>query len=278
MRKLAIVVAFAVAVAAAVVAQVATSQANWHILSETAINTKKLCRDGLTYTWASGQTDIQPPATRPVGDPGWVGPIDLLIQSGPSTLPQDEGDWENQPMAGGDVFVAGYAPVKNPLTSPASWYPYSHAGTVPFRFPLTPTSDVVRVDTQPNGNDATEVFLPVNSCSLFSPIDVVPGNPSNPVSLAPGATVKVALLSTPTFKATNVTPSSVRFGATGTEAAGSAPTLVDVNGDGRKDLRLTFSTGQTGIACTDTQAFLSATDPGSKKTFYETDAVSPINC
>jgi hypothetical protein len=53
---------------------------------------------------------------------------------------------------------------------------------------------------------------------------------------------------------------------------------VDVNGDGRKDLRLTFSTGQTGIACTDTQAFLSATDPGSKKTFYQTDAVSPIHC
>ena len=61
-------------------------------------------------------------------------------------------------MAGGNVFTAGYAPVKNPATSPASWYPYSHTGTVPFRAPLTP-SDVVRIDTQPNGNDATELFL-----------------------------------------------------------------------------------------------------------------------
>src|SRR5439155_9414933 len=141
----------------------------------------------------SGQQDTQPPATRPVGAPRWVGPIDLLLQSGPSTLPQDEADWENQPMAGADVFTAGYAPVKNPSTTPASWYPYSHSGKVPFRHPLTPADDTVRVDTQPNGNDATEVFLPVQSCYLFGPIDVAPGDASNTVDLSAGATVKVAL-------------------------------------------------------------------------------------
>ena len=117
MRKLAISGLVVAAAVAAVAISVATSQAKWHILSETAINTQRLCRDGLTYTWASGQTDVQPPATRPVGQPRWVGPVDLLIQSGPSTLPQDEADWENQPMEGGNVFTAGYAPVKNPTTS-----------------------------------------------------------------------------------------------------------------------------------------------------------------
>src|SRR6187397_3004986 len=105
MRKLAIFGPVVAAVLAAVAISVATSQAKWHILSETAINTQRLCRDGLTYTWASGQTDVQPPATRPVGQPRWVGPVDLLIQSGPSTLPQDETDWENQPMEGGDIFT-----------------------------------------------------------------------------------------------------------------------------------------------------------------------------
>jgi hypothetical protein len=278
MRRLAIVVVLVGGVVAAVVAQVATSQARWHILSDTAINTQRLCRDGLTFTWGSGQTDVQPPATRPVGAPGWVGPVDLLIQSGPSTLPQDEADWENQPMAGGSVFVADYAPVENTLTSPPSWYPYSHSGTVPFRVPLTPGSDVVRIDTQPNGNDAAEVFLPVTNCHLFSPIDIAPGDPSNTVDLSPGATVKVALLSTSTFDATKVAPGSARFGATGTEASATASSVVDVNRDGRMDLRLTFPTGQTGIACTDTQAFLSATDPASKRTYDEGAAVSPINC
>jgi len=277
MRKLAISGLVVVAAVAAVAISVATSQAKWHILSETAINTQRLCRDGLTYTWASGQTDVQPLATRPVGQPRWVGPIDLLIQSGPSTLPQDEANWENQPMEGGDVFTAGYAPVKNPTTSPASWYPYSHPGTVPFRTPLTPTSDVVRIDTQPNGNNASELFLPVNSCYLFGPIDVAPGDPANTVDLTPGAKLRVGLLSTPTFNATRVAVSSVLFGVTGTEAAPTASAQTDLNGDGRNDLRLTFSTGQTGIDSTTTLAMLSATDPSTRKTFYESDSVTPIN-
>ena len=50
MRKFAISGAVVAAVAAGVAIHVATSEAGWHILSETAINTKSLCRDGLTYT------------------------------------------------------------------------------------------------------------------------------------------------------------------------------------------------------------------------------------
>ncbi|MGN6379492.1 MAG: hypothetical protein ACTHNU_11120 [Gaiellales bacterium] len=277
MRKLAIVVLAVVAATAAIAISVATSQAKWHILSDTAINTQRLCKDGLQFTWASGQTDVQPPATRPVGQPRWVGPIDLLVQSGPSTLPQDEADWENQPMAGGSVFTADYAPVKNTLTSPASWYPYSHAGVVPFRTPLTPASDFVRIDTQPNGNDSTEVFLPVGNCYQFAPIDVAPGDPANTVDLTPGSRVVVGLMSTARFDATTVAVSSVEFGATGTEASPIASSVADLNHDGRSDLKLTFATGDTGIDSTTTLALLSATDPSSKRTFYESNSVTPIN-
>ena len=106
MRRLAILIVVGLAVTAGVAIHVATSSAGWHILSETAINTKKLCRDGLTYTWASGQTDVKPPASRPTGEARWVGPVDLLIQNGDSSLPQDESSWENQPMAGADLFTA----------------------------------------------------------------------------------------------------------------------------------------------------------------------------
>jgi len=277
MRRLAIATVVAVAVAAGVAVHVATSSAGWHILSETAINTKKLCRDGLTYTWASGQTDVKPPPNRPVGKPRWVGPIDLLVQSGDSSLPQDETSWESQPIAGADVFTAGYAPVKHTLTSPASWYPYSHPGVVPFRHPLTPLSESVRIDTEPNGNEATEVFLPVDDCYLFGPIDVAPGNASNTVNVS-GGPVVVALLSTSSFNAAGVQASSARFGVTGTEAAPTASASVDVNGDGRNDLRLTFAVGETGLDCTSSTAELSATDPASKKTFYERDTVTPAPC
>ena len=278
MRRFAILAVVGVAVTAGVAIRVATSDAGWHILSETAINTKKLCRDGLTYTWASGQTDMKPPGTRPVGDPRWVGPIDLLVQSGDSSLPPDEGSWESQPMAGADVFTAGYAPVKHQLTTPASWYPYSHSGVVPFRDPLTPVSQSVRIDTQPNGNDASEVFLPVDSCFLFGPIDVAPGDASNSVDLSPGSSVVVALLSTSSFNASNVSASSAKFGRTGTEAAPTASAKIDVNGDGRNDLRLTFAVGETGLDCSTGSAELSATDPGSTKTFYERDTVTPAPC
>jgi hypothetical protein len=277
MRRLAILTTVGLAVTAGAAIHVATSSAGWHILSETAINTKKLCRDGLTYTWASGQTDVRPPASRPTGAPRWVGPIDLLIQSGDSSLPQDEGSWESQPMAGADLFTAGYAPVKNSATTPASWYPYSHQGVVPFRDPLTPVSETVRIDTQPNGNDATEVFLPVDDCFLFAPIDVAPGDASNMVNVGSGSVV-VALLSTSSFSAANVQASSARFGQTGTEAAPSASAKVDVNGDGRNDLRLTFPVTETGLDCTSSSAELSATDPASKKTFYERDTVTPVPC
>jgi hypothetical protein len=278
MRKPAIIAAVLVVAAAAVASQVATSRAGWHVLSETAINTKKLCRDGLTYTWATDQQDTKPPASRPVGAPGWRGPVDLLIQSGPSSLPPDPSSWEDQPMAGADVFTAGYAPVKNP-GPPVSWYPYSHSGTVPFRHPLTPSSDAVRVDTEPNGVDTTEVFLPVTACYLWGPIDITPGDPANTVDMSAGASVTVALLSTGTFNATHVTASTVRFGATGTETAPTASTNADVNGDGRNDLRLTFTSGQTGLDCTSsTEASLSATDPATQKTFYESAPVHPINC
>src|SRR3954453_13181542 len=76
MRKLVIVAAaVAAAVAGGLSYRAATSEARWHILSGTAINTNRLCIDGLRYTYASGETTTQPPATRPVAAPWWVGPV-----------------------------------------------------------------------------------------------------------------------------------------------------------------------------------------------------------
>jgi len=277
MRRLGILAALAVATSATgVVIWVATSFAGLHILSETAINTKQLCRDGLTYTWASGHQPNQPPATRPAGTARFVGPVDLLVQSGDSSLPPDSASWEGQPMAGADLFTADYAPVKNPQTSPASWYPWSHSGVVPFRVPLTPGTQSVRIDTEPNGNNASEVFLPVGNCYRFGPVDIVPGDASNTIHL--GGTVVVALLATQTFRASNVSAGSVMFGATGAEAKPTASSKTDVNGDGRTDLRLTFAVGQTGITCNLSTAELSATAPAIQKTFYEGDTVTPTPC
>src|SRR6476661_5981595 len=147
MRKWIIPAAAVVVVAAALVARVSQSDARWHILSNTAINTNRLCVDGLRYTWASGETTTQPSATRPVGAPWWIGPVALVVQHAPSTTPSTEQDWFNAPLAGADVFEAAYRPTFNPTDQ--FWYPYSHVGTVPFRHPLASGTESVRLDPQP---------------------------------------------------------------------------------------------------------------------------------
>jgi N-acetylneuraminic acid mutarotase len=68
--------------------------------------------------------------------------------------------------------------------------------------------------------------------------------------------IMVALLATDTFDVTTVDPSTVRFGATGTEASPVHAALVDFDGDGRLDLVLHFNTRDTGIVCGETSASL----------------------
>jgi hypothetical protein len=54
---------------------------------------------------------------------------------------------------------------------------------------------------------------------------------------------------TETFNATTVNPTTVHFGATGTEAAPVQSALEDVDGDGNIDMILHFKTQDTGIQC-----------------------------
>jgi hypothetical protein len=59
----------------------------------------------------------------------------------------------------------------------------------------------------------------------------------------------VALLSGDGFDATMIDASSVRFGATGVEAAPIHIGRRDVNGDGQRDLVLRFQIQDLGIEC-----------------------------
>jgi hypothetical protein len=277
MRKLIPLAVVALAAIGALAVHVTRSDAKWHVLSETAINTNKLCTDGLNYTWASGSTTTQPSATRPTGDPRFIGPVDLFIQHAPAGTPDDDADWFNEPLAGAITFTANYAPVEDKTAG--VWYPYSHKGFVAFRHPLPPTTEAVRLDTQPNGDsDATTAVEAVHNCTLFAPIDFQPGVSPNVVDFAQNGKPFVALLSTSTYNAANVDPATVFLGKTGTEAAPISSTKTDVNGDGRMDLKLQFLRTDTGILCGDTEVMLSAQDPKSGVRFYETDAIQTINC
>jgi hypothetical protein len=87
-------------------------------------------------------------------------------------------------------------------------------------------------------------------------IEIKPGSsPPAPVNPGSNGKIPVAILSSDTFDATTVDPSTVRFGPDGAENA-LAATIEDVNGDGKPDLVLHFSTQDTGIKCGDTMAVL----------------------
>jgi uncharacterized delta-60 repeat protein len=93
-------------------------------------------------------------------------------------------------------------------------------------------------------------------------VDVKPGNEDNVVPLKSNGVVTVAILTTDSFDAATVDPTSVCFGDAEdpaqracTEKHGQGH-LVDVNGDGRPDLLLHYDIAQTGIDAGDVQACL----------------------
>lgn len=85
-------------------------------------------------------------------------------------------------------------------------------------------------------------------------IDIKPGNDENPIKPRSKDTIKVAILTTHDFDASTVNASTVRFGA----AVPVRYRLDDVDDDGDLDLLLKFNIQDTGIACGDTEATLTA--------------------
>jgi hypothetical protein len=88
-------------------------------------------------------------------------------------------------------------------------------------------------------------------------VDVKPGE-SSTVNPRSRGRIPVAILGTADFDAATVDVSTIRFGATGVEAPPDKWKSQDINGDGRSDLFLHFRTQDTGLACGQTLARLSA--------------------
>jgi hypothetical protein len=84
-------------------------------------------------------------------------------------------------------------------------------------------------------------------------IDIRPKSEANRVNPNSSKNINVAIFSGDGFNATTVDTSTVRFGATGTEAAPIHVGRRDVDGDGQRDLVVRFQIQDMGIQCGNTR-------------------------
>jgi hypothetical protein len=87
-------------------------------------------------------------------------------------------------------------------------------------------------------------------------IDIRPRTDANRINPNSTKEINVAILSGNGFDASRIDPNTVRFGATGTEAAPVTVGRRDVDGDGDRDMVLRFQIPDTRIKCGDTFAVL----------------------
>ena len=120
------------------------------------------------------------------------------------------------------------------------------------------STDSADTDTTNNGSSSTTtVFLPVE-------IDIQPGMAQSSINVSHSGLIPVAILTTSTFDASIIDPSSVCFGDDGaaserncTEAHGTGH-LLDTSKDKLADLLLHYEVTQAGIDRGDTRACLTA--------------------
>jgi hypothetical protein len=108
-------------------------------------------------------------------------------------------------------------------------------------------------------------------------IDIRPGDSENRINPRSNGEIRVAILTSDSFDATEVDPTTVRFGRTGTEAAPVHFDLKDVDRDGNTDIVLRFRIQQTGIACGDTSAALTGRTFGGQL-ITGSDSIRTVGC
>lgn len=100
---------------------------------------------------------------------------------------------------------------------------------------------------------------PLSPPPLAVVIDIKPGSFPNSINLGSGGTVPVAILSSATFDATTVDPTTVTLASAPVKLKGKGTPMAsfqDVNGDGLLDLVVHVTTEALELSETDTEAVL----------------------
>jgi hypothetical protein len=107
-------------------------------------------------------------------------------------------------------------------------------------------------------------------------VDIKPGSDPNAVNPRSKGVIPVAVLGSVYFDASQIDPATVAFGPNGAPAAHNGH-VEDVNDDGFSDMVVHFKTGDTGIACGDTEATLTGQTFGGVD-ITGTDSVKTTGC
>ncbi|HLA80106.1 MAG TPA: kelch repeat-containing protein [Thermoleophilia bacterium] len=118
-----------------------------------------------------------------------------------------------------------------------------------------------------------EAYAPVIDVA----VDIQPGTFPNTINPKSKGRIPVSILTTDTFDATTVDATTVRFGATGKEAAPVHFALQDANGDGKLDMILEFKTQDTHIVCGESSASLTGKTVGGQA-IKGSDSVKTAGC
>jgi hypothetical protein len=108
-------------------------------------------------------------------------------------------------------------------------------------------------------------------------IDIKPATSPNSINQKSKGKIPVAILTTDSFDAASVDPTTVLFGATGNEVAPVHFAMEDIDGDGDTDLVLHFVTQETGITCANGFASLTG-ETFSGVTIKGFDAIETVGC
>jgi hypothetical protein len=104
--------------------------------------------------------------------------------------------------------------------------------------------------------DLRQAITQLTHVAIDVALVIHPGGIPNPINPGSKGVIPVAILTTETFHVSTVNPATIRFGATGTEAAPVQSALEDVDGDGDIDMIFHFRTQNTAIQCGKTSASL----------------------
>jgi hypothetical protein len=108
-------------------------------------------------------------------------------------------------------------------------------------------------------------------------VDIRPRKDANRINPSSSKNINVAIFSVNGFDPTSVDSSTVRFGATGAEAAPIHIRVTDVDGDGHDDMILRFQILDTGIKCGDTSALLTG-QVSSGQSFIGSSPLTTVQC